>query len=142
MPYQANALLDAIHLLHEHEVGPFHERLFLATRMLFPGTVQTFELWRKADAAHEAHLNIEYPENDLAWITQRLGELVPLQHPVYHYIAGGGRDPVLLSDFVSFRQFSQTELYAAAFKPAGLRQQLSVPIVTETHLGGLTVNRI
>lgn len=134
-------LLDAIHLLHEHGAGMFHERLFAAVRILYPGTTQTFELWRMADSAHEAHLTVPYSSRDLEWVTQRLGELVPLQHPSFHYMEKGGRDPVQLSDLVSHRQFANTELYEAAFKPVGLRQQLTIPLVTETHIGGITVNR-
>lgn len=140
MPDRETALLDAIHLLHEHSAGPFHERLFEAARRLFPDTVHSLDMWRKADGHYQSAIDIDYgPDEPL--IMQRVGELVPLQHPCYEYIAAGGRFPVQVADFASHRQFRRTDLYQIAFRPIDVRHQLSIPLVTETHMGGLTLNR-
>jgi len=134
------AMLDAVYLLHDHGAGPFHERLFLAAGRLFPDTLHSLDLWRKADGAYQSAIDIDYGADEV-FIMQKVGELVPMQHPCYEYIAGGGRRPVILADFSSHRQFRRTDLYEIAFRPIDVRHQLSIPLVTDTHVGGLTLNR-
>ncbi len=140
MPDQEQALLNAIHLLHEHGAGSFHERLFMAARMLFPDTIHSLDLWRKADGAYQSAIDIDYGADE-PFIMQKVGELVPLQHPCYEYIAGGGRNPVRVADFTSQRAFKRTDLYQIAFRPIDVLNQMSIPLVTESHMGGLTLNR-
>ncbi|WP_294226453.1 helix-turn-helix transcriptional regulator [Prosthecobacter sp.] len=102
--------------------------------------MHSLELWRKEDGGYQAAIDIDYGTKEKE-IMQQVGVLVPVQHPCYQYIAGGGSDPVRLADFVSQRQFKSTDLYQVAFRPLDVIHQMSIPLITETHLGGLTLNR-
>lgn len=134
-------LLDAVFLLNEQSAGPFHERLFEASRLLFHDVVHSFELWRKQDGRHESRIDIDYTGRDAVEIMQRVGELVPVEHPAYGYALNGGLAPVRLEDFVSHRQFRRTELYELAFRCVDIRHQMTLPLLTDTHFGALTINR-
>jgi DNA-binding CsgD family transcriptional regulator len=141
MPESFTALLDAIHLLHEQDERPFHERLFDATRLLFPDTVHTFQLWRKTDGHHEAALNIDFG-SQAEEIMEQAGRLIPLQHPCYEYVSGDGLRPMRLQDFASHREFRKTDLYQITFRPIDVRHQMSIPLITESHIGALVINRL
>lgn len=141
MPDPIAALLDAIHLLHGHDGRPFHERLFDAALLLFPDTVHTFQLWRKTDGHHEAAINIDYGSKANE-IMEQAGRLIPLQHPCYEYVSGGGLQPMRLQDFASHREFRKTELYQITFRPIDVRHQMSIPLITENHIGALVLNRL
>jgi len=141
MPDSSTTLLNAIHLLHEHDERPFHERLFDATSLLFPDTVHTFQLWRKMDGHHEAAMNIDFG-GKAAEIIEQAGRLIPLQHPCYEYVSGGGLRPMRLQDFASHREFRKTDLYQITFCPIEVRHQMSIPLITQQHIGALVVNRL
>lgn len=135
-------LLKALFILNEHSRGEFHERLFEAATLLFPDTVYSLELWHTGNNEHSYAINIDYTGHDAGYLMQRVGELVPVEHPAYPYIAQGKLDPIRLEDLVTHRQFRNTELYQIAFKPVEIRHQISIPFTTDTHVGGLTINRL
>lgn len=137
----SSRLLDAIHLLHDLDGRPFHERLFDAAHPLFPDTVHAFELWGKLDGSHHGAVNIDFG-TDEAYIMEQAGILIPLQHPCYDYVSNGGLSPMRLEDFASEREFRHTDLYQITFRPIDVRHQMSIPLVTKTHLGALALNRL
>lgn len=60
-------------------------------------------------------------------------------NPAWAYAAAGGSERVLMiTDFLSQREFERTALYQDAFKPMGTRHQLAVSMPTPTHVCGLT----
>lgn len=63
-------------------------------------------------------------------------------HPGWRYAMEGGTERVLsIHDFISPRQFRETNLYQEAFKHVGSEYQFAVAVVTATHVGGLTLHR-
>jgi DNA-binding CsgD family transcriptional regulator len=109
--------------------------------LLFPDTVHTFQLWRKTDGHHEAALNIDFGSQTHE-VMEQSGRLIPLEHPCYEYVSGGGLRPMRLQDFASHREFRKTELYQIAFRPIDVRHQMSIPLITESHIGALVINRL
>lgn len=61
------------------------------------------------------------------------------QNPSWAYAAAGGEERVLMiTDFLTQREFARTDLYQLAFKPMGTHHQIAVSVPTPTHLCGLT----
>lgn len=141
MPDSSTTLLNAIHLLHEHDERPFHERLFDATSLLFPDTVHTLQLWHKTDGHHEAAINSDFGSK-AAEIMAQAGRLIPLQHPCYGYVSCDGLHPMRLQDFASHSDFRKTELCQITFRSIDERHQMSIPLITQQHIGALVVNRL
>jgi DNA-binding CsgD family transcriptional regulator len=47
-----------------------------------------------------------------------------------------------LQDFASHREFRKTELYQITFRPIDVRHQMSIPLITDSHIGALVLNRL
>lgn len=138
---QLNRLVAATEILHRQDERPFHDRVLDACRHLFPESFSGFELWDRHTGEHTGALDIPYDPEDLAARFQRMGEIIPTQHPSFPLIAAGVTTALRLSDLTTLRELSRTEFYEIAFKPLGIRHQVAIPIQTPDHLGGVTFNK-
>ncbi|TLD71952.1 helix-turn-helix transcriptional regulator [Phragmitibacter flavus] len=140
---QIHRLLEALERLHCHQAGPFHQRLFDATKTLFKECGQAFEIFSTTEAGgHSLQTDITFPasysQNEFF---ERIGELVQLQHPGYQLLMLGHMDVFRMSDLLSQRQFQRTDLYNEVFIPMDKRYQLAIPFVSAGGFGALTLNR-
>ena len=134
-------LLAAVEILHSHGHGELHQRLFKSARLLFADSVHSFEMYRRSDGQHTAQTDVPFSERNFLQIVSRIGELVPLENPIFPFLVRGETSPLRLSDLLSEREFHRTNLYHDVFKDVELRYQMVIPTSTETHAGALTINR-
>lgn len=128
-------------MVHAHGKMPFHQRLFKASALLFDGSVHSFEMYRRIDGAHTAETDVPFCQRRLPEIIARIGELVPQENPIFPYLIREEQSVLRLTDLVTQRQFHRTALYHDVFKDVELEFQMVIPTSTETHAGGLTINR-
>lgn len=133
-------LLDATAILHTHREGSFHERVFLATRLVFGETCHGFESFGH-DGSHEKAADIPWPESRLDEFVRRSGEVVPLEHPMFPLILAGETRPMRLSDFVTNRQLARTSMYNDLWKPVDVRYQVVMPLAAPDVSAALIVLR-
>lgn len=136
----SDTFMNAIHLLHQHDETPFHERLIDAARMIFPDMVQAFQLWGKVDEANPETINIDFGSDEACFI-EPSGLLIPVEHPCLKYVVGGGCSLMRLEDFVAERELPCTGPDQIAFWPIEVRPPVSSPLVAEVKLGALTLSR-
>ncbi len=136
-----NQLLEAAEILHAHGTGDFHNRLFQAAALLYDDTAgHSFEMYGAQNQCLALHTDLTFDSNNLPELMTRVAELVPLQNPLYHEIARGEKAPMRLSDFISHREFRETDLYQEVFRAAGVKHHMAIPVHTHSSAGGLTVN--
>ncbi len=141
MEARLRRLLEAVEILNRRGQPMFQDRVLQACRHLFPESFSGFQLWDRLTGIHTGGTDVPYDENSLLERFQRVGELVPLQHPGYPLIIAGEKEVLRLSDLTTQREFAKTELFDVGFKPVDLRHQVALPILTPQHLGGVTVNK-
>lgn len=134
-------LVTATEILHRHGEGTFQDRVISACTELFPDSYSAFELWDRKTGHHTGAFNVPYDASNLVERFQRIGELVPTQHPCFPLIECGVASPLRLSDLTTERDLRRTEFYEVAFAPVDVRHQTAIPIHTATHLGGVTVSK-
>lgn len=138
---QLNRLVAATEILHRQDERLFQDRVLAACRHLFPESFSGFELWDRRTGEHTGALDIPYDPEDLAARFQRIGEVIPTQHPSFPLIAAGVTEALRLSDLTTLRDLRRTEFYEIAFGPLGIRHQVAIPIQTADHLGGVTFSK-
>ncbi len=63
------------------------------------------------------------------------------QNPSWAYAAGGGIEKVLMiTDFITQRQWRRTDLYHGCFKQMNMPHQIAVSLPGPTHICGLVLN--
>ena len=134
-------VLQAAEIMHALDDGPFHERLFRATRHLFQEAVHAFEVYGLRDGSHTLHSDMQWPEAERASIEARIGGLVQQDHPIFPLLREGNAPPARLSDLIVDSKWTETELYKEVFVPADVRYQIVVPFAEGDYVGGLTINR-
>lgn len=134
-------LNEATEIVHSHGRGLFHERLFRASNALFGDTFHAFEVYGSRDSSHTIECDMPWPDAQRAEILQRVGELVPVEHPIFPLLLRGETRPIRLSDLITQRELARTNLYNDVFKPVDVCYQLAIPFVSDEHVGGLTINR-
>ncbi len=134
-------LLAALEILHAHAQGPFADRLFQASRLLFADSFHSFELYHRADGTHTAATNAPFDQRRRAEIIARIGELVPVEHPAFPHMARGETAPLRVSDLMALRRFRETALYREILRDVEAKFQIILPIGTAEHAGALTINR-
>lgn len=134
-------LLEATEILHRQDDRPFQDRVLEACRHLFPESFAGFELWNRLTREHTGALDMPYDPEGLAARFQRIGEVIPTQHPSFPLIAAGVTEALRLSDLTTLRQLRRTEFYEIGFAPVGIRHQVAIPIQTPEHLGGVTFSK-
>jgi|GEM_PF-3346690 len=138
----ANLLLEALEILHAHHYSTFEQRLFEATRKLFRETGQTIEVFELTDGRHTLETDMEFRvTTSRSEFFERLGELVKKDHPAFPLLKKGVLMPFRLTDFLSHRDFRNTDLYNEGFKIVEVKYQIAMPFATPTCMGGLTINR-
>lgn len=64
------------------------------------------------------------------------------EHPCIRYAKAGGPDPVVsISDFLTLREFKETGLYHACFKPGGMQHQVALNIPAVRRVVGMGITR-
>lgn len=138
---QLTRLVAAAEMLHRQDGQLFQNRVLQACRHLFPESFSGFELWDRHTGEHTGALDVPYDPADLAARFQRIGEIIPTQHPSFPLIAAGVTSALRLSDLTTLRELRRTEFYEIAFAPLGIRHQVAIPIQTQDHVGGVTFSR-
>ncbi len=133
-------LLDAVEILHSHDHGVFHERLFEATRLVFGETYHGLEIVGH-DGSHSKLSDMPWPSARHDELLARSGEVAPLEHPVFALMARGEQRPVRLSDLMSQNRLHRTNLYNDLFKPVDVEYQIVIPLISKESVGGLAINR-
>ncbi|WP_395750681.1 response regulator transcription factor [Prosthecobacter sp.] len=134
-------LLEALAILHDHDAGPFPERVLAACQHFLPDTCNSFEIWGRGDGSHEGAMNVPYDAADMQERFRIIGELAPTQNPMFQRLIAGDTEPMRLSDFTTLREIRRTEFFEMVFKPVGLKHQVAIPLNTATHLGAVTFNK-
>lgn len=133
-------LLDSVEILHSHDQGVFHERLFEATRLVFGETYHGLELVGR-DGSHSKVSDMPWPAARRAELLRRSGEVAPVEHPIFALMARGEQRPVRLSDLMSQNRLRRTNLYNDLFKPVDVRYQIVIPLISRDSVGGLAIHR-
>ncbi|TLD72047.1 helix-turn-helix transcriptional regulator [Phragmitibacter flavus] len=135
-----HGLLEATRIIHDHEHGTFHDRLFRALDLVYSDSVYALELYGRGNS-YSAETNVPFDPAHKLEILNRTNELVQLQSPMFQRLAAGETQPMRLSDFISLRELRRTDLYQEIFRPVGITRQIGIPIRSSYCLGGLTINR-
>jgi DNA-binding CsgD family transcriptional regulator len=140
-PHKLRKLLEASEIIHAHDQGPFHERLFRASTLLFQDVCHTFEVYDLESGKHSVESDMPFPETRREELMRRGGELVPLDHPIFPFLVR--QDPTVrrMSDLISQRKLQCTDLYQEVFKVIDVGFQIGIPVFSESHTGGLSINR-
>jgi DNA-binding CsgD family transcriptional regulator len=131
---------EASRLMHAHGHGELSSRLFEAASMLFENTCCAFEIYGR-DGSHLIWENVPFPEARRAEIRQRIGEVVPFEHPAFPHLLEGRRESMRISDLMSQRALRKTHLYNEIFREAEVQHQIVIPIHVSNGIGGMTLNR-
>lgn len=131
---------EASRLIHAHGHGELSTRLFEAAGMLFEGICCAFEIYGP-DGSHLIWENVPFPEAKREAIQQRVGELVPFEHPAFPYLMEGSRSCMRMSDLISQRNLRKTHLYNEVFREAEVKHQIVIPLHARNGVGGMTINR-
>jgi DNA-binding CsgD family transcriptional regulator len=134
------ALLEATRMIHDHQHGTFHDRLFRALDMVFSNSVYALELYGLGNS-YSAETTVPFDEANKKAILLRTNELVQEQSPMFQRLAAGETQPMRLSDFITLRQLRKTDLYQEIFRHVGITRQIGIPVRSASCLGGLTINR-
>jgi DNA-binding CsgD family transcriptional regulator len=131
---------EASRLMHAHGHGELSTRLFEVAGMLFENTCCAFEIYGR-DGSHLIWENVPFPEARRAAIRQRVGEVVPFEHPAFPHLLEGKSDTMRMSDLISQRALRKTHLYNEIFREAEVQHQIVIPIHASNGIGGMTLNR-
>lgn len=64
------------------------------------------------------------------------------EHPILNFVKAGGTRPVVtISDFLTQRQFEQTGLYDACFRPGGMTHQIGLNLPAPERIVGMGITR-
>jgi DNA-binding CsgD family transcriptional regulator len=138
---QIRALLEAVEILHAHEAEAFTMRVMRACQHVFPETFNGFELWGLQDGSYQGEVNAPFDEATKAERMQLIAQVLPRDNPAFAKVVAGVREPLQLSDFITLRELRLTDYYNLALKPLDLRHQVVIPLLTETHAGGVVFNK-
>jgi DNA-binding CsgD family transcriptional regulator len=135
------ALLGASEVLHAHDHGAFHERLFRAVNILYRDTYHAFEVYGLNNGSHSIESDMPFPEKRRSELLQRTGEVVPVDHPIFPLLLNGDTTPRRLSDLISRRKLLKTDLYNDIFSTVDVEFQIAIPFSSPEFGGGLSINR-
>lgn len=141
MEARLRRLLEAVEMLNQGGELPFQTRVMRACQHLLPDNYSSLELWDRATGALMAAYDVPHDTQGWEERMKRIGEMVKLEHPGFPLLEAGMTEIVRLSELTTQREFQKTELYEIAFKPADIRHQVVLPLLTPEHLGGVTLNR-
>lgn len=100
--------------------------------------MMAYDETRRCDGHYELHCN---RMDELRAYDEVLRHHIA-ENPGWRYVMAGGSERVMMiTDFMSQREFRRTGLYRNVFQPMGGGYQLAVAIATSTHVGGLTLHR-
>ena len=131
---------EATRIIHAHGQGELSGRLFGAAGMLFEDTCCAFEIYGR-NGSHLIWENVPFPESRREEIHQRIGEVVPFEHPSFPHLLKGEQACMRISDLTSQRNFRKTHLYNEIFREAEVEHQIVIPIYAPNGIGGMTLNR-
>ncbi len=134
-------LLDFLAVLHEpFQVSAFGKHLVTIANSLMPGMIVAFDQIEESSGRYT--LDHDYPMDatDQARLLGRLREVYQ-QNPIYGYMQGGGKGPVVnLADLMPRQAFETTDFFQDIFRPNGIKHQVSVMLPREGWINTLTIN--
>jgi DNA-binding CsgD family transcriptional regulator len=135
-------LLDFVAGLQEPvSLRDFGTTLVRLTTELLPGATVAFDQIDEKGGAYLFDHNVEIDEAEQARVFARLREVYQ-ENPVYSYIQGGGKGPLVdISELMPRREFHRTEFYQDIFRPFGIQHQVNVLVSRPGWLSTLTINR-
>ena len=135
-------LLDFVAGLQESvALADFGAHLVKLTSELLPGATIAFDQIDQSGQFYGFDHNVEISPAELQRFVARLQEVYQ-QNPIYSYISGGGREPLVdIADLVSRRQLHRTDFYQDIFRPYGIEHQVNVLLSRPGWINALTINR-
>ncbi|WP_367870514.1 helix-turn-helix transcriptional regulator [Luteolibacter sp. Populi] len=135
-------LLDFVAGLQEPvALADFGSHIVRLTSELLPGATIAFDQIDQEGGLYAFDHNVEIGPEELQRFVARLQEVYQ-QNPIYTYISGGGRSPVVdISDLASRRQLHRTDFYHDIFRPYGIEHQVNVLLSRPGWINALTINR-
>ena len=134
-------LLEFLAVLHEPmPVSAFGKHLVTIANSLMPGMIVAFDQIEESSGKYT--LDHDYPMDaaDQARLLGRLREVYQ-QNPIYGYMQGGGKGPVVnLADLMPRPAFESTDFFQDIFKPNGIKHQVSVMLPRDGWINTLTIN--
>lgn len=127
-------------MIHSHGHRTLHERLFQALDLMYDGSWHGIDFYGN-NGERQLNTNVPFLEDNKPEMIQRLAELSPVENPLFQQLLKGETQPIRLSDFVSVRQFTRTNLYQEIFKHADVTREFGIPVVSPSWIGGIVVGR-
>ncbi len=140
---EVNALLSALDRLYA-PVGrtDFPHHLFGVLAELLPGTLATFDFLDLSTGKVESRVSPTVAEAMPVPELEAVVRQYLWQNPVVDHLIGKNAAVVLQpTDVVSQRQFRRTDLYALAFRPAGVEYQIAAGLSWPGRIGGFAISR-
>lgn len=110
------------------------------TSELLPGATIAFDQIDESGGQYGFDHNVPLDLADQAKFHARLREVYQ-QNPIYNYIQGGGKGPVVdISDLTTRRELHRTDFYQDIFRPYDIEHQLCVLLPREGWINTLTIN--
>lgn len=134
-------LLDFLAVLHEPmPVSAFGKHLVRIANDLMPGMIVAFDQIEESSGEYTLDHVTPIDEADQVRLLARLREVYQ-QNPIYGYMQGGGKGPVVnLADLMPRPAFEATEFFQDIFRPNGIKHQVSVMLPREGWINTLTIN--
>jgi DNA-binding CsgD family transcriptional regulator len=116
--------------------GDFADHIVKLAAAYFKDFKVCFDQANLKTGHYEVHVS-----HEVTCSTRRAGELVP-QSPSWKYSIEDGSERVLMiTDFISQRNFEKTDFYQEVFKPWGVDYQLATVLRTNTHICGFHLHQ-
>lgn len=110
------------------------------TSELLPGVTIAFDQIEESSGHYCIDHNVPLDLADLLKFQARLSDLYR-ENPIYDYIQGGGKGPLVdLADLMPQQEFQRTEFYQDIFRPFAIKHQLSLLLSREGWINTLTIN--
>jgi DNA-binding CsgD family transcriptional regulator len=122
-------------------VAGFGNHIIQLMSQLVPGATISFDQINESSGYYSLDHNVPLDLADQAKVHARLQE-VYRENPIYGYIQGGGKGPLVdLAELMPRRAFQRTTFYQDIFRPYGIEHQISVMLSREGWINTLTINR-
>lgn len=110
------------------------------TSELLPEATIAFDQINESGGQYGFDHNIQLDPADQVKVLSRLREVYQ-QNPVYRYIQGGGKGPLVdISDLATRRELHRTDFYQDIFRPYDIEHQLCMLLPREGWISTLTIN--
>lgn len=134
-------LLDFIAGLQESvALADFGRHIVRLTSDLLPSVTIAFDQIQETSGYYSIDHNVALDRSEMARMQARLCQVYQ-QNPIYDYIQGGGRGPVVdIEELMPIKKLHRTDFYQDIFRPYGIEHQLNVLSSREGWINTLTIN--